>query len=466
MKKVMFWATTSACGAVIGAGVAQGAGYGIKAQGTSSAGTAMAADGGYFMDAASQTSNPALLGKATGSSLSLGLNYLSVNADVKDVQYTNSADVLASINSRQGETSKSDVAGASTIPNISLYHQINDSLVFGFAVNVPWGTKTDYGTDWGGRYHATETQLTGIAFTPSLAYNLNKEWSFGFSLIGQQLSGTLNSAVDFGLITYSGAQQQAAQAGASLPAEQEAALGSQVSNQDGQVKLEASGLGYGGGFGVYWQPTDDLGVGFSYRSQIVHTLKGKVKFEKPGSLSDGVSALFQDDDGETTITTPDIITLGANWKAVDSLTLLGSASLTRWSKFEEIVVKSDGFLASDSRSSITEQKWQDSLFVALGGEYEISDFVVRGGLAFEESAATDKYRTPRTPDANRTLLGLGGKYKLNETMHLDAAYIHYFVDDATLNLKASGTDNNTRGDLKGEYSISADYLSLQYSMHL
>ena len=76
---------------------------------------------------------------------------------------------------------------------------------------------------------------------------------------------------------------------------------------------------------------------------------------------------------------------------------------------------------------------------------------------------TDGYRTPRIPDGDRTWVSIGASYAVSKTFSLDVGYSHLFVKDSQVNLTTSASQadpNFTRGNLTGDYKLSANVLAV------
>ena len=69
---------------------------------------------------------------------------------------------------------------------------------------------------------------------------------------------------------------------------------------------------------------------------------------------------------------------------------------------------------------------------------------------------TDANRTTRLPDGNRYELAVGVQYAVLPNVTLQAAYLHGFVGDVSINNAASATS----GVIRGHYSDSVNTWSL------
>src|SRR5262249_15740977 len=128
---------------------------------------------------------------------------------------------------------------------------------------------------------------------------------------------------------------------------------------------------------------------------------------------------------------------------------------TGWSKFKEFRVRFD----NGSPDAVTPENWRNTIHLSLGAGYKLDDrWTLRGGVAYENSAIRDEFRTARIPDNAPTLLALGFNYRISTAGSLDFGYLHAFVKDAPVNSSVPGS-----GELVGNYKVSADVLGIQYN---
>jgi len=113
----------------------------------------------------------------------------------------------------------------------------------------------------------------------------------------------------------------------------------------------------------------------------------------------------------------------------------------------------------------TPENWKNTWRVAVGASYHYSEqWMVRAGLAYDQTPVPDAYRTVRIPDGDRTWLSFGGQYKLSNQSKVDFGYAHLFVKTATLNQNPTANpDLAGKGYLTGSYSSSVDILGVQYA---
>jgi long-subunit fatty acid transport protein len=88
-----------------------------------------------------------------------------------------------------------------------------------------------------------------------------------------------------------------------------------------------------------------------------------------------------------------------------------------------------------------------------------------GGLAWDQSPVTSRFRTVNLPDTDRYSVGIGSTYQLTDAITLDGAYGHAFAFlHPNMNVSANNTDSVTHAVvLKGQYDMAANIMAV--SMH-
>ena len=73
----------------------------------------------------------------------------------------------------------------------------------------------------------------------------------------------------------------------------------------------------------------------------------------------------------------------------------------------------------------------------MGLEADVgSGLTLRAGVAYDKTPTTDKFRSPRIPDADRIWGSVGASYQFSDSIKLDFAYSLLVPDDTTV--KANG----------------------------
>jgi long-chain fatty acid transport protein len=432
--------------------VAQASGFQLREQSPSSQGNAFAGVSAGGNDISAMFFNPAGMTQFSGLQFDLGATLIAPSAKMSDAVGTRTSALSAfpAYGPISGPTAYSNSAESKVAPSLYAMYSISNDLKLGLSVNAPFGFVTEYDSNFVGRYHALKTDLKIIDVAPSLAYRINKEWSVGVAFVARYVDATLTNAVDFGLIGFP----------ATIPG-----------TIDGTAKLTGNTWGYGYKAGVTYQPTDDLRLGLAYHGAMNMTLKGDIAFQYPGTLSAPAVAGFQAEGfrnggGQAELNLPADTSFGFDYKVSSAFSFQGEACLTTWSRFKELNVQLTSNTAPPDviTNVITEEHWRDTWFFSLGGVWKVDPaWTLRAGLAHDQGAVTDGFRTPRIPDGDRTWVSLGGSYAFSKSLTVDVGYSHLFVKDSQVNLttSASQTDPNfTRGNLTGSYKLNANVLAV------
>ena len=211
--------------------------------------------------------------------------------------------------------------------------------------------------------------------------------------------------------------------------------------------------------GALYQFNDNLRIGVDYRSRINHEINGSQTVFVPGLLalaSPSTAALLgaQNTGVRTKVTLPDSVTFGVYLADRPAMGGDGRCAMDR-------VVADPGDQHHPEQSllpgSTLQENWHDTWFASVGANYRVTDkLTLQGGFAFDESPVTDANRTTRLADGNRYELAVGVQYAVLPNVTLQAAYLHGFVGDVSINNAASATS----GVIRGHYNNSIDTWSL------
>jgi long-chain fatty acid transport protein len=430
--------------------VAQASGFQLREQSPTSQGNAFAGVSSGGQDISAMFFNPAGMTQFSGTQFDLGATLIAPKAEMSNGVGTRTSALAAfpAYLPISGPTSYSNSAESKVAPSLYGMYSVSNDLKLGLSVNAPFGFVTEYDSDFVGRYHALKTDLKIIDIAPSLAYRINKEWSVGVAFVARYADATLTNAVDFGLIGFP----------STIPG-----------TLDGSAKLTGNTWAYGYKAGVTYQPNDDLRLGVAYHGAMNMTLKGDISFQYPGNMAAPLMAGlqaegFKNGGGKAELDLPADASFGFDYKVSSTFSIQGEACLTTWSRFKQLNVELTSNAGLPVTNVLTNENWRDTWFYSLGGVWKVAPtWTLRAGVAHDQGAVTDGYRTPRIPDGDRTWVSLGASYAVSKTFSLDIGYSHLFVKDSQLNLTttASQTDPNfTRGNLTGDYKLSANVLAV------
>lgn len=405
---------------------ASAAGFAIQEQSVTNLGRAFAGSAAVAEDASTIFFNPAGLTYLDRTEIDMGLNYIKPQSE-----FNNDGSSVANLGGGgfvgQPLTGGDggDAGTEAFVPNFFISHTLNDKVSLGFGITAPFGLKTEYKDDWVGRYFAVKSEMLTVNFNPTIAIQATDKLSLGFGVSAQYIDVKLTQMADLG-----------AQAGFPQAA-------------DGKVKLGADDWGYGYNLGLIYQATEDTRIGLAFRSKISHTLEGD------GTLKDADGNTVVDDNVEADVDLPETLSLAFHHQLNNQWAISADATLTRWNRFQELNIKSDG----GQLSSIKPEEWENSMRYGLGLSYKHNNqWSFRSGIAYDESPVpSSQRRTARIPGTDRKWISVGASYHVSENIVVDAAYAHLFMDDPNID----ETDEDGRYNLKGDYEASVDIIGLQ-----
>ncbi len=403
--------------ACLAAGGVAASGFQLFEQSGSGQGRAFAGMGAASDDASAQWYNAASLTAIEGHQVVAGAHYIAPSARFRN---DGSTGVLAAL-----PGSGDDDGGQSAlVPNLFWKgHWRGHDL--GLSIVTPFGLETRYDGNWRGRYLGVRSDLKTININPSIARRIGN-LSIGAGISAQYLDVTLTQKA------YSG-----------------------VPGADLDVNMSGTAWAWGYNFGLRYD-TDRNSIGLSFRSTMTQNVKGDLTVRtSTGSVVSALSEPVRAD-----ITLPATVDLSWAHRYDDALEVLASATWTGWSSFKELRVVGE---RSGTVRALTPENWHDTWRLALGANYRLNDkWLLRGGVAYDQTPVSDPYRTVRIPDNDRRWLSMGARYTVSPTLKVDMAYTHIFTDTTPIAETAyAGSPPSAIGQLKGNYDSAVDIASVQ-----
>jgi len=431
-------------------------GYGLNEQGASASGVANAGAAANPENASTVYFNPAGMTELEGTNLSFGAAVLDITGDFDGDGFRDDGSPVFG-----GDGG--DFVPTAVVPNLYMTHEVNDTVSVGLGVNAPYGLSADYDDDFEGRFFADETELQVLSVSPSFAATSNDGFfSLGASVNVLYGKGTLSKFQDFRSIS---------------PA-----------FQDGYFEVEGDDVAVTYTLGMQFKPAETTRFGIVYRTATELKLEGDARLTNapifgPGGTPTGMTKTLTEN-ARVTLEIPEQLNFAVSHQVVDDVTLLASATWTRWSRFESLDVVSTQANAGTPNETISflgenkygepgvighvPEQWRDTWSAATGVSWQATPAVkLRAGYAFDESPINDQYRTARVPSEDRHWLTLGGQYAhapSGWTVDLAAGYL--IIDDPTVDEQEYTYENEpTPGAarLQGEYELDAWGAALQLS---
>lgn len=364
-------------------------GLAINEQNASAMGTAFAGRASSALDASTLYGNPAGMSRLTRREVSGGLALIDADSSIEG-DPRNTAD----------GTLDGDMVPNIRVPFGFVTTPLNERWHAGFGIYVPFGLLDDYEDSFVGRYYAQRSSVRVVTLQPTLSYRINDRVSVGFGPTINRIDGELTNDLNFVV-------------------------------SDAEVKIEGDDMGYGYTLGVLVDVTPALAWGLTYRSKVDYTLKGHTRVSGVPALVPGLDALNGRYRASLDFTTPESVDSSISWQVSPRWTLHAGTTWTRWSRLESIRVENDGVPLPLFATVEEDMDWRDTWAYAIGAAYQLDErWVLRGGLAFDESPTRDAVRTARVPVADRRVLALGFGWSPTPELTVDVAYAYIDEKDA------------------------------------
>ena len=409
------------------AGLANAGGFGLSEHGVSGLGNAYAGAAAVAADTSTVWNNPAGMLQLADREVSFGLHVLAVDNEIIDQGTTLNTALGGGLIT--GPESASD-DGITVIPNIYYVAPVTKNFVYGFAIDVPFGSGSDYGTDWRGRYSATESTLAIIDFNPTIAYRVSNSFHIGGGVSLQYADATLANAVDSGAVCLALSPDPAVCVNAGLtPGNAEV---------DSQAEITGDSVAFGFNLGAMIIPADHTRIGIAYRSAVDHELEGTADFDNSAPfqalLTGAGSGAFVDGPGSTDLETPQslAVSVAHTLVAAPRWQLLGDITYTDWTVFDQLLIEFDN---PEQPPVLQVQDWEGVFRVSAGFNFQASDqFIIRAGLAFDESPIPSaERRTARIAGSDRMWFSVGLGYRPSDRFSFDFGLTHITLDDSAIN---------------------------------
>ena len=445
-------------------------GFQLREQSPSAQGNAFAGISAGGSDISSMFFNPATMTQFEGFQLVIGASSVAPKAELggaaaSRASYTGPLAPFAPYGGTtiNGPAAHPNSAKSAVLPNLYAMWSLTKDFKLGLSLNAPFGMVTEYDSSFVGRYHALKSDLKVVDVGLNAAYRFSPMFSVGATLIYRKVEAELTNAVDMGQIAFLSLASGGAPSsvyGAFIPSGT-----SSIYDGKATVKGDTSNLGYK--VGLTFEPTKALRIGLGYQASTKPKVEGTVAYDYPtvaptlAPYFNGVMTGGHLVNGTATaeVDLPDTTSLGVSWDLTPGFNLAAEAARTGWSKFKDLTVK----FGSGQGDSITHENWRNTMFYSLGATWKATEaFTLRVGLASDQGAVEDAYRTPRIPDGDRTWYSGGFGYAISKGFGVDFAYTHITVKDGPLVLSAGsyGSPDFFRGNLTGTFKNSIDIVAL------
>src|SRR5215470_3603843 len=182
----------------------QAGGFALIEQNASGLGNAYAGQGASAQDSSTIYFNPAGMTLLPGRNLVFAGNLIKPSAEFNNIRTTPAVSTVTGLGPFPLNGTGGDAGELGFVPNAYLSWQLSPQWYVGVGVNVPFGLKTDYDSNWMGRFHALKSEVKTINVNPSVAYKLTDAVSLGFGVSWQRIEAELTKAVNYSFVASAG----------------------------------------------------------------------------------------------------------------------------------------------------------------------------------------------------------------------------------------------------------------------
>ena len=170
------------------------------------------------------------------------------------------------------------------------------------------------------------------------------------------------------------------------------------------------------------------------------------------NIPTALAALFPDGQFDADLPLPAELTLGLAYALNNKTTLAFDFNRTFWGTYENLTVIFD---APGAGTSVNPRNYEDSSIYRFGVQHQYNDqWIVRGGIYFDESPVQDGYFAPETPRNDSIGYTAGASYQYSKNMELDFSVL-LLVFDKVSNSYDYYEEGGTTVPFAGAYESSA-----------
>ncbi len=315
-------------------------------------------------------------------------------------------------------------------PNAYITYNLDNGLAAGIGVYTPEGLGTDWPRTWVGKFIITKINLQSININPTVSYSYED-----FISVGVGFDYALGSVL---LEKYNNTPFSDS-------------LGNPITPF---VHMEGNAKGTGFNFGVMLKPTQNLSLGFSYRSKITFkTDNGTATFSNAGALAGQLPGGAI----STSLPFPETWFAGIAYKG-ENYSIEADYQYVGWSAYNKLDINFAQQTPLQQNSSIIGD-YSNSYIVRAGGECMLNDmWTLRAGVFYDKNPVPSAYDVPTLPDADRLGINVGVGVNVTNNIAIDASYMFLPFKQRTITNSAFG--------FNGTYNTTANLIGIDLSYKL
>ena len=445
----------------LAAGQALGSAFALQEQSGSGLGNAFAGGAAAAEDASTIFWNPAGMSRFSNIQTVAAGSLICPSA-----KFSDSGSQPAALQPLGG--TGGDAGSCAVVPALYLAVPINRQWSFGLGVNAPFGLKTEYDSDWIGRFQAVKSKVETINVSPVVSFRVSDMVSIGAGADWQRIKATLTSRANYGGAFALGVQQGVA--AGQIPAAAVTPLLAAAAGLESNADVSGNDSAWGWNIGALIDLDKQTRIGAQYRSKIKYNVSGSANISNPtfptlpptlapigAAITNTLnSTVLASGDITLAIEMPDSANISIFRQIDPKWDVMADVQYTGWSSIQNLtIVRSSGVVLST-----VPENFRDTWRGSIGANYHYNDqWMFRGGLAYDQSPVRDAQRTPRLPDNDRTWLSIGAQYKFSRQIVLDAGYTYIFIKNSSMNQNEGNTAQN--GLISGSYKNNVNILAAQ-----
>ena len=325
-----------------------------------------------------------------------GLVYLENNLNVSVGASAIFTDVIYQ-NASLGTSAETD-SSVGTPLNLYGSYKVNDWMSVGLGVYTPYGSEVTWPTDWAGSHLVNNIDLAAIYVQPVVSFKLSDYLSIGGGPI--YVTGSVNFNRNFNR---------------SL---------TDIEGNRSNITVDDSGVSnWGWSVGAMFNPTENLRIGFSYRSEIILEAEdGEATFANfPNSPAFPAN-------GNTTFSAelplPAELTVGLSYEYKKWLFAF-DFNRQYWEVYESL-----DLTFGNGATSLNPRNYKNSSVYRFGLQYQATEKIaLRAGYYRDESPVQSGFFAPETPRNDSDGFSGGFSFAVTPRLAIDASFFYLRFDE-------------------------------------
>jgi long-chain fatty acid transport protein len=373
---------------LVTANIASAGGLWLNEYGDLSGGRAAAGAAAGVDNAMTIAYNPASIARLQGNQLFASAGAIVGNMNF-DVDYSTP---------RNGTGDGGNAGETAAYASSAYVHDFaSDKWSAGIALVPLAGAGFEFDDDWVGRFQATKVDLTVMALSPTLAYQVTDKLSLGASVQAVYSNVNIHTATPR----------------------------LRASQPEGFASINGDDVLPGFTLGAMYELSDRTRFGLTYQSEV------KPKFD--GDLK--TNPLGLDIATDTELPMAAYARFSVHQQMDENWSVEFTTGWDNWSTLGDVLI------SGDVREAGITTDWRDTYHVAWGAEYTLDRYwTLTGGVAYDSNPVSDRNRNAQLPVDRQIRYAVGAQYVISNTLTV-GGYVNYMdLGSAAIEAKRFGGD--------------------------